>query len=271
LGSLRERFRELYFRSRVFRLAAAKLIDDKPAPIDYSHLLSYSDVQIGPVQRDEALALYGLTRILRPQTVVEFGFQNGHSALNFLLAAGPDCKVFSYDINPWSKDVAQRCLGRFRNFRFIGKSQADFTPSDIDHREIDLCFIDASHDLALNLKTFELILPSLAGMAAIVIHDTGIWQKRFFRENHRAFVESANGKAVGRWIDDEQYQPCVDERLFVNTLLQIHADFSQIHLHSTRALRNGLTLLQRTSPLPTEPHSAEKCRAPLGSTATELR
>jgi len=271
MGAVREYFRELYFRSKLFRVLAAKLIDDKPLPIDYSHLLSFSDMQIGPVQRDEALALFGLTRILRPQTIVEFGFQNGHSALNFLLASGADCHVFSYDIDPWSEDVAQRCLGGFRNFHFIGKSQADFAPSDIDHREIDLCFIDASHDLALNLKTIALIRPHLADMAVIVVHDTGVWQKRFFGENHRAFVDSANGKAVGRWIDEEQYQPCVDERLFLNALLQSYADFSQVHLHSAHTLRNGLTLLQRKNPLVTGSESFETGRVSLDSAATELR
>lgn len=255
MGALKEHFRELYFRSRLFRLVAAELINDKPAPIDYSHLLSFSDVQVGPVQRDEALLLFGLVRALGPQTIVEFGFQNGHSALNFLLAASGGCQVFSYDIDPRSEDVAKRCFGHFKNFHFLRKSQSEFSAADIGGRRIDFCFIDASHDLALNLRTFELIQPQLADSAVIAIHDTGVWHKKFFRDNHRAFAESPNGKRVGKWIDDEQYQPCVEERLFVNALLQNSSEFSQIHIHSMHALRNGLTLLQRSVSLATGSNS----------------
>ena len=130
--SLRESFRRLYFRSRFFRHIARWLIRDNRSHLDFSHILSFREVQIGPVYRDEALFLLGLTRILHPQTIVEFGFMTGHSALNFLLAVGPDCQVFSYDISGRAEDIARRCLGHFDNFRFIKKSQAEFLPSDIE-------------------------------------------------------------------------------------------------------------------------------------------
>ncbi|MCE0498078.1 MAG: class I SAM-dependent methyltransferase [Methylacidiphilales bacterium] len=250
---LRDYFRELYFRSKLFRHLTPWLIDDRPPPIDYSHLLSFREEQIGPLQRDEALALFGLTRVLHPQTIVEFGFLNGHSALNFLLAAGPDCRVFSYDITERAEEIARRCLGHFKNFRFIKKSQADFSPLDIENRKIDLCFLDASHDLILNLKTFELVRPHLSEMAIIAIHDTGVWHREFLKNHHRAFIATDLGKSLGRWIDKEQFQPVVDERRFVNDLLRNHPDFSQVHLHSANTLRNGLTLLQKEAFLPTDP------------------
>jgi predicted O-methyltransferase YrrM len=96
--SLKEPARKLYFRPKLFRHMARWLIRDKRSPIDFSHILSFREEQIGPVYRDEALFLFALTRVLRPQTIVEFGFKTGHSALNFLAAADPDCHVFSYDI-----------------------------------------------------------------------------------------------------------------------------------------------------------------------------
>jgi hypothetical protein len=68
--------------------------------------------------------------------------------------------VFSYDISRTAEETARRCFGHFKNFRLINKSQSDFSPEDIENRKIDLCFIDASHDLAHNLKTFELIRPA---------------------------------------------------------------------------------------------------------------
>jgi predicted O-methyltransferase YrrM len=219
--------------------------------MDFSHVISFRDDQIGTVDRDEALSLVGLTRILCPQTIVEFGFLSGHSALNFMLAARPDCQVFSYDISDNSEEIARRCLRQFSNFRFIRKSQADFSPSDIDYRKIDLCFLDASHDVSLNLKTFDLVRPHLAENGVFAVHDTGVWHRKFFTDGHYAFTGSALGRKTGRWIDAEQYQQAVTERLFVNALLRNHPDFSQIHLHSSYTLRNGITLLQKTAPLVT--------------------
>jgi predicted O-methyltransferase YrrM len=229
------------------------LIPGKRLPMDFSHVISFREDQIGTVDRDEALSLVGLTRILCPQTIVEFGFLAGHSALNFMLAARPDCRVFSYDISDSSEEIARRCLSQFRNFRFIRKSQTDFSPSDIDHRKIDLCFLDASHDLSLNLKTFELVRPHLSETGVFAVHDTGIWHRKFFTDDHHAFTDSVLGRKTGRWIDAERYQQAVTERLFVNTLLRNHPDFSQIHLHTSHTLRNGITLLQKTAPLTTGP------------------
>jgi hypothetical protein len=217
--------------------------------MDFSHVISFREDQIGTVDRDEALALVGLTRILCPQTIVEFGFLAGHSALNFVLAARPDCRVFSYDISDVSEEIARRCLSQFKNFRFIKKSQTDFSPSDIDQRKIDLCFLDASHDLALNLRTFDLVRPHLSETGIFAVHDTGIWHRRFFTDDHHSFTDSTLGKKTGRWIDADRYQQAVTERLFVNTLLRTYPDFSQVHLHTAHTLRNGITLLQKTTPL----------------------
>jgi hypothetical protein len=84
-------------------------------------------------------------------------------------------------------------------------------------------------------------------------------------KGHQAIVElhslatARNGMRFdnfGRWIDEDLYQPCVDERIFVNTLLQSHPDFAQIHLCSDNALRVGLTLLQLSAPLDTGPELA---------------
>ena len=135
MTSLKEHLRVIYFRSKLFRYMTRWLVPGKRLPIDFSHVVSFRDDQTGTVDRDEALSLVGLTRILFPQTIVEFGFLSGHSALNFMLAAPPDYRVFSYDISDNSEEIARRCLRRFENFRFIKKSQTDFSPSDIDHRK----------------------------------------------------------------------------------------------------------------------------------------
>ena len=198
-------------------------------------------------------SLFGLTRVIRPKTIVEFGFRTGHSALNFLVAAGPGCVVFSYDTADSAEAIARRCLGHVKNFRFIKKSQSDFSLSDIENRKIDLCFFDASHNLALNLRTFELIRPHLAEAGIVAVHDTGVWHRKFFKDRHFSYIVSDAGEETGRWIDAEQYQPAVTERLFVNALLRSDPEFCQIHFHSTYTLRNGITLLQRRAPLVTGP------------------
>jgi hypothetical protein len=74
---------------------------------------------------------------------------------------------------------------------------------------------------------------------------------RSFSTTVTAPSSSLTGKETGRWIDAEQYQPAVTERLFVNALLRNHPDFSQIHLHSAYTLRNGITLLQKETSLVT--------------------
>jgi hypothetical protein len=50
-----------------------------------------------------------------------------------------------------------------------------------------------------------------------------------------------------------EYEGQPDERAFVNWLLEQHSEFSQIHLHSVRTIRCGLTLLQRSVPLARSP------------------
>ena len=252
--SLRERLRVAYFKSKLVRHMTRWLAYDERRPIDFSHILSFHEEQIGPVHGDEALLLFALTRVLRPQTIVEFGFRSGHSAFNFLQAAGPDCRVFSYDVAGRSEDIARRCFSHFKNFQFIKKSQIAFLPSDIENRTIDLCFIDASHDTEMNLRTFELILPHLTERAIVAVHDTGVWHRKFFSDRHFAYSYSEVGATIGRWLDNERYQPAVTERLFVNTVLRKCPEFSQIHIHSAHTMRNGMTLLQRESPLITGPN-----------------
>jgi predicted O-methyltransferase YrrM len=251
MTALKESLRVLFVRSRFFRLIARFAVREKRFPLDFSQILALPETTIGPVHRDEALALFGITRVLCPRTIVEFGFSRGRSTLNFLLASGPECRVFSFDIDPRAEEIARRCFGGFKNFRFIRKSQSDFSPDDIENRQIDFCFIDASHDLTHNLETFDRIRPHLAKAAIIGVHDTNVWRREFLTERHYAFMNTKFGRRLGRWIDKEQYQPSLDDRLFANYLLQKHPDFARVHLHSSNTLRNGITLLQKLAPLDT--------------------
>lgn len=217
---------------------------------DLAHLMLYDEGPMwGPIQRDEALLLHGLVRVVRPQTALEIGFMYGHSALNFLLALDPDARLYSFDIDPACSEIAARRFGHDPRFKFRLRSQDAVTSDDLDGRAADLVFLDAAHDLTLNMTTFERLVPLLSERAIVAIHDTGGIQRDVLgvKEEDDYWV-----KKPEIWAGDEwEHQP--EERAFVNWILQEHPQFAQIHLHSRRVMRGGLTLLQRTAPLPRPP------------------
>jgi hypothetical protein len=197
---------------------------------------------VGPVQREEALFLYSIVRVVRPRTIVEFGFSNGHSALNFLRALDSEAQLYSFDIDPACQARARQLFGHDPRFVFRTRSQAEVTREDIDGHLADFVFLDASHDLALNQATFERLLSLMATDAILAIHDTGTVPRELFQSWHWLL------KTTEGWIGDE-YEGQPGERAFVNWLLEQHPEFSQIHFHSRRTLRCGMTLVQRSAPL----------------------
>ncbi|HEX8054576.1 MAG TPA: class I SAM-dependent methyltransferase [Thermoleophilaceae bacterium] len=210
---------------------------------DLAHLAFYEEIAEGPVQRDEALFLHALIRVVRPQTVVELGFLRGHSTFNFLRALDPGARVYSFDIDPACEDFARERFSHDPRLTYRTKSQDELTPGDVDGRSAEFVFIDAAHELSLNQATFERLLPLLAPDAIVAIHDTGTVPRRFVAPDH--FTQGI----PQRWVGDAvEHQP--DERAFVNWILAAHPEFAQLHLHSRHALRWGLTLLQRSAPLP---------------------
>ena len=218
------------------------ILSGRTRGLGVSHLLSYrEDDAIGPLQRDEAMALFGIVRSLMPSTVVEFGFFHGHSAYNFLRALPADARLFSYDI---CGDSAKRAKEEFsfdQRFRFIGKSQTEFDPADIEWRRIDFVFFDAAHELELNTATFERILPQLSPDAMIAVHDTGLWHRKDLLPLHERFMK----EVPGVWVDQDHYAHQPGEREFIDWVLERYPEFGAIHLHSTCTLRHGLSLLQR--------------------------
>ena len=64
---------------------------------DITHLKDYSNLVSGPVQSDEALLLFSIVKVINPLVIVEFGFSEGHSSLNFLKALSQDGFLYSFD------------------------------------------------------------------------------------------------------------------------------------------------------------------------------
>ncbi len=219
---------------------------EESAPPDISHLAIFSEVADGPVQREEALFLYSLLRVIRPETVVEIGFLNGRSALNFLCGLDSDAHLYSFDLDKVCAARARDLFGHDPRFTFRIRSQAELTTDDIDGREADFVFLDASHDLDLNRETFRRLLPLMAPDAILAVHDTGTVPRRFVLPGHY-WLESGFG-----WIGDER-EVMPGERAFLNWLHDEHPEFSQVHFHSRRTVRCGVTLLQRSGLLPRPP------------------
>jgi predicted O-methyltransferase YrrM len=242
MGFLRLRDRALFYRSRLLReLAAFAHPRRRRGAPDVAHLAYYDELSWGPVQRDEALFLHGLVRAVRPQTVVEIGFLRGASAFNFLRALDDGARLYSFDIDPASAEVARSRFGHDRRLFYRERSQDAITAQDIDGRVAEFVFLDAAHDLALNQATFEKLLPLMAEDAILAVHDTGWF--------HPAVMPDHWTRDVGpeRAAQGLEHQP--EERAFVNWVLETHPEFSQVHIHSRRTMRHGMTLIQRGGPL----------------------
>jgi predicted O-methyltransferase YrrM len=245
MGVLRLRERRAFYRSRLLRelAAAARWPSIRNGAPDIAHLAFYGEEVAGPMPRDEALLLHALLRVIRPQTAVEIGFLRGDGAFNLLRALDADARLFSFDVDPCCAEIADRRFGHDARFTYRTRSQETLEPADLDGHLADFVFLDGAHDLVLNQRAFERVVSFIAPTAIVAVHDTGAIPGAFIPQGHPA-------RELGdRWLDDAfEHQP--DERAFVNWLLEQHPEFSQLHLHSRRVVRHGLTLLQRSLPLP---------------------
>ncbi len=244
ISPLKSIIRRSFYRSPLFQsvVGACSSLLGRTGRSGMEHFSAYRENDaIGPLQRDEAVALFGIIRTLRPQVVVEFGFFHGHSAFNFLKALAPDARLFSYDVDAESERRARSEFAFDRRFTFLAKSQTDFDPDDTGSREINFVFFDAAHELALNQETFRRILPHLAPDAMIAVHDTGVWNRAHFCTIHETFAR----EMPGQWLDSETYAHQPGERAFIDWISATHPDFVALHFHSTRTLRHGFSLLQR--------------------------
>ena len=244
VSSLKSLIRRLFYQSALFRsvVGFCSVMLGRTSGIGMSHLSSYRENDaIGPLQRDEAIALFGIVRTLRPKVIVEFGFFHGHSAFNFLQALSPNGKLYSYDI---AEDSITRAMTEFKfepRFNFIGKSQTEFDPADIGNQPVDFVFFDAAHELDLNMETFRRIVSQLAPEGMIAIHDTGLWHRSHFAPIHETFAS----EMPGEWTSGDLYAHQPGERAFIDWIVSEYPEFTAIHFHTTETLRHGFSLLQR--------------------------
>lgn len=193
--------------------------------MDLTWLNTYEEeTAIGPIQREEALFLYALARVIRPKVVVEFGVAYGHSARVWLEAGVP--LVIGFD--PWRTPEAEAVAAQYgERFRYINQPMqlAEF------NERADLIFFDAGHELAANIQAYNRLkhLPPF-----IAVHDTGIWASEYMTDKHREFsgAEIAIGKI---------HQP--QEVMFCNSLEK--SGWRRMDFMSLNTIRHGITLLQK--------------------------
>src|SRR3954465_14703288 len=160
-AAVRRRAVRAYFRSQALRelTALARWPRLRKGALDLAHLAMQGEMTPGSVQRDEALLLHGLVRVIRPKTVVEIGFLRGASAFNFLRALDSDAHLYSFDIDPARGQIARERFAHDPRLVFRARSQAELVHEDIDGHLADFVFLDASHNLSLNQATFERLVP----------------------------------------------------------------------------------------------------------------
>lgn len=261
LNKIKKRVRrfelKVFYRSSFFRMLKCSVFSllMPVSKLNVIHLVNYQGRKaLGPLQREEALFMNGLIKVLRPKTVLEFGFASGHSAFNFLSAMEKDSRLYSVDISDDAKDMANFFDRMDERFCFIHKSQDEVVPPDFNHREIDFVFIDASHDANLNKKTFKNIRSSLSERVTIAVHDTGIWIKKLMSAEQLRYIRTREDQ---RWLDENRCTHQPGERKFVNWISDTYPEFNTIHLHTENYLRHGISLLQKQTRLQV-PEEAER-------------
>jgi len=123
----------------------------KAGKYDLAHLKQTTQKVFGPVQDDEALFLFGFIKLIRPKVMLECGMLNGYSTENFLKSLDSDAQIYTYDIVLRNKESPAFLDKRFK---FMLKSQVDFSPSDINNKKIDFVYLDSAHDFSLYKKVF---------------------------------------------------------------------------------------------------------------------
>ena len=186
----------------------------------------YNGIELGPLLEEDAALLQGAILMTDPQQVVEFGFLRGHSARIMLEVMSEKATLTSYDNTTVSN------IPNDPRFTLVRRGQEDYLPTP----GVDFVFLDASHDLELNQKTWKLLQGALSETAIVAVHDTGAWFDNVFDFN------------LG-YATDAGYLHCPDERKFMNWIKKEYPDWQQIHFGTTRRINHGITLLQKYYPL----------------------
>lgn len=196
-----------------------------------------SEQVLGPIQRSEAIAIYGLLRCIRPRRVVEIGFGEGDSTEALLAATAdvPDAIVTSHDIRvSWAHATALK-----ERYPHLIVKEADQGTLKLSE-PVDVLFLDASHDMKLNRAFFENNDAMLTQQTIIIVHDTGLWAQGHYDD---AALQRFGCRASHRGIQGRFHQP--GEVAFVRWLTEDTQEWTRVDIGSSNCFRHGFTILQR--------------------------
>jgi predicted O-methyltransferase YrrM len=211
---------------------------EKKYNLNYLNQYYTNEYASGPIQRDEAIFMFGLLKMIRPNVCLEFGFLRGHSAYTILNAIADDAALYSIDNDRYANDVAGKYVKKYKNFKFINKNQDEISQVDFDNKKIDFVLFDASHELKFNIASYKIIQPSLSKNAFIVIHDTGLWNKKLMRNNRYNELKNIDYKEVEGNIAHQ-----INERRFANWIITEKPEYGILHFHTLNIIRHGLTVI----------------------------
>lgn len=197
---------------------------------DLSHLTQMEDQNVvGPIQDDEALFLYSFIKVCLIRNVVELGFQNGYSAINFLKAVGPKGKVVSVDTTLFEKMA--------NNHFNIIKDVKDVLPTDLPFEVIDLAFYDC-HNYESTIRFHENMVVSnrINDNTIIVLHDTGAHHKQIvdwsFKKDNDDWIHQIVERKISDYLVDQNWHP-----------IHVHAIKNNFDNDEKLIFRHGLTIL----------------------------
>lgn len=196
----------------------------------------YNETTLGPIQKSEALFLYGLCQMVKPQVVLEIGCLIGQSLRVWINAGVP----FIYAVDAKiSDDVKELQRGQGKNGMLCFEQDMK-QPIDFVRGIPDLVFIDASHKLDDNIAVVKNLLPVLRRGALVIFHDTGHWKQEDITPDRRWFLESYGGL----WDSNEQaWAHCPEEKETIAWISQ-NTNWQRIDLWTTIMPRCGLTVFQ---------------------------
>lgn len=194
----------------------------------------FNETTLGPIQGDEALFLYGLCQMVKPQVVLEIGCLIGQSLRVWINSGVPFVYAVDAVISP---DVWELRRGQGSN-KMVCLEQDMTAPIDFLYGIPDLVFVDASHKLADNIQVVKNLQYALRPGALFILHDTGhrkdehvpaedrwILSKDKWSEELQAWVLEPDEKATADWISK-------------------NTNWQRIDLWTTIVPRCGLTVFQ---------------------------
>ena len=209
-------------------------------PYNTQFLATYNNYTLGPIQQDEALFLYSLCKMVRPQVVLEIGCLIGQSLRVWINAGVP----FIYAVDAViSDEVKELRRGQGTNGMLCFEQDMK-EPIDFVRGIPDLVFVDASHKLEDNIEVVKGLVNILGSGALFILHDTGHWAKHHVDGDVTGSKKEFLLAFGGKW--DEELQAWTHHPGEKETIEWIskNTKWQRLDLWTTAVARYGLTIFQ---------------------------